>query len=120
MTDLNIHLFTPEEAVRYIVPTGEVDQVLYNLLKNTVNDQEQVESDTETEICDLHDKIEKLENEKESLEYRLEKYEDFFSYISCAYEKVDGTWPKCEIDNDSWADAIYNHIVNNPLKTDES
>lgn len=119
MTDLNLWLLDSEDLVKYYRPQTEVEAILYAALAKQVADQGWKEIATDNDITELEDRVEELEGEKDILEAELDKHKDFFNYISAAYDKVDGTWPKCEIDNDSWADAIYEHIVNNPLKPNE-
>ena len=116
MTNLNLWLLDPEDLVKYYRPQTETEKVLFAALSQVISEDKWKEVELDSQVNDLEDEIEKLNDEKFTLDAELDQYKDFFAYISAAYDKVDGTWPKCEIDNDSWADAIYNHIVNNPLK----
>lgn len=119
MTDLNLWLLDPEDLVKYYRPKTETEEILYAALQEAVKEQSREESNKEALVNALEDRVDDLKGEVALLEHELDQHKDFFNYISAAYEKVDGTWPKCEIDNDSWADAIYEHIVNNPLKPNE-
>ena len=105
-----------EDLVKYYRPQTENEAILFNALKNMVADKDWSETEIEDKIYDLEQEIEKTTDEKFALDSQLDQYKEFFEYISVAYDKVDPTWPKCDIDNDSWANAIYEHIVNNPLK----
>jgi hypothetical protein len=119
MTNLNLWLLSAEDLIKYYRPQTETEAVLFAALTKVVNDQEWKETEIDDEIYNLNEEIEKLTDDNFRLDSQLDQYKDFFGYISAAYDKVDGTWPKCEIDNDNWTQAIYDHIVNNPLKTDE-
>jgi hypothetical protein len=119
MSNINLWLLDADDLVKYYRPQTEAEAILYNALKQKVEDQEYSVSETDEEISNLLDKVSELTDKNFSTEADLDMYKDFFNYISIAYTKVDGTWPKCEIDNSNWADAIYEHIVNNPLKTNE-
>jgi exonuclease VII small subunit len=120
MTNLNLWLLDPEDLVKYYHPKTETEEILYAALQDAVKEQFREESNKEALLNALEDRVSELEDEKDNLETQLDQYKEFFNYISAAYEKIDGTWPKCEIDNDNWTQAIYDHIANNPLKTDES
>jgi hypothetical protein len=119
MTNLNLWLLDGEALVKYYHPQTENEAVLFNALKGLLQDKDWKETEIDDEIYNLNEEITKLTDENFNLDSQLDKYKDFYGYISAAYDKIDGTWPKCEIDNDNWTQAIYDHIVNNPLKTDE-
>jgi hypothetical protein len=119
MSNINLWLLDGDDLVKYYRPQSETEAILYNALKQKVEDQEHGVTEAEEQISNLEDEVSDLTDKNELLDSQLDKYKDFFNYISVAYDKVDGTWPKCEIDNDNWAQAIYDHIVNNPLKTNE-
>lgn len=112
-TQLNVWLLSPEDLVKYFNPQNNHERVLFDALKDTLEKLESISSENEAELAELQERIDNLEGSEARLEDDLSKYVDFFEYISDAYRKVDGTWPKCEIDNDAWAVAIYDHIVGN-------
>lgn len=107
MSGLNIAIINNSfEALRYIEPKTDAENVLYNLLKDAEEKGEQVDEDVEdlkTQIEDLDYRAYVLENENKNLLA-------FFDKIVDAYNEKLGVSRNFDVDDNDFQDEIINMI----------
>jgi chromosome segregation ATPase len=96
MTDMNRHIMAADELVRWYTPQTDTERVLFDRLKNAVEnlapEVENLENrltNSETECEDLQGKVSTLEEKVSTLEEDLEKERDTVFELKEQLEKQE-------------------------------
>lgn len=107
MSGLNISIINnAEDALKYIQPKTDAENVLYDLLKDAEANNEVVDNDVE----DLKDQIDELESDVYRLERENEDLLTFFNKVNDAYNEKLGISRSFDADDDDFLDEIIGMI----------
>jgi predicted RNase H-like nuclease (RuvC/YqgF family) len=107
MSGLNISIINNAyDALKYIEPKTDAENVLYDLLKQAEANTEVVDNDVE----DLKDQIDELESDVYRLERENEDLLAFFDKINDAYNEKLGISRSFDADDDDFLDEIIGMI----------
>lgn len=107
MSGLNIAIINNAyDALKYIEPKTDAENVLYNLLKDAEAKGEQVDED----VDDLKYQIEELEGDVYRLEQENKDLLNFFNKINEAYNEKLGISRSFDVDDDDFLDEIISMI----------